>query len=173
MGQYNPIVYSKFFTLIYNTNENAQSFDAVKNIILNSDLLKNDTDDFMLKPPVLLTPIHELCHEELLMLIWNAKYARELFLPQRWAITYYKNLETNECYKCSSDAQFFCVDKIITNCVNNCVKFNSFSSEDTDDLQTIVFDTDNYCVICRRALFNIINVENNGMFVCLDESCFE
>lgn len=145
MGHYNVYQRSLFNTML-DEGDTVQSFDFVFNVISKSDTLRNDTANFMKDPPELNTPLYESCHEEIFMLMWYTKYAQEVFLPFNWFCLHFIN-ESRTCFRCSREDQpQFTISPV-------------YSFEDVDELQTRLFTCNNYCVGCRRILFDVLDVE--------------
>nr|UYX49736.1 hypothetical protein Datr000105 [Darna trima granulovirus] len=167
MGEIIVYRFSHFDSLIKaHHTDSVTLFDAMLSIINDSDILKNDIAQFMIFSPELLLPVYDLSHEELFMLLWNAKYAEELFLPEYWAFVYYADAATRECYKCSSSAKLYYTSPLAESYDCNCMKRTYYYNDDVDELKRFVFQRNNYCIKCRRALYNIIDVEENDTFRC-------
>lgn len=137
---------SKFYTMIEDGRENVNIFDYVMKIITKTDLLKNDTADFMCEEPVLLTPVYKLCHEELLMLMWNTKYAESAFLPEKW-----RAVMVSRCNFCDTLGLQRSEDTFRHHEVHD--------YDDVNKLWLLVFDRSNYCEMCRHALYDIETCE--------------
>ncbi|AKN81051.1 hypothetical protein [Lonomia obliqua multiple nucleopolyhedrovirus] len=164
MGHYYNV--SRFTLFCCNTN-NTFSFDAIQRLLRDSNYFEND-DNMSQTEPELLTPVYNLCHEELFALMWNAKYAKSTFLPEYWAPLYYKS-KNNECRECNSDGNnphLNATTAVTLWC--GCEKFQYYTSDDLETLCDIVLDLNNYCIVCKNALFNIINVEFDENFKCFN-----
>nr|ANY57500.1 hypothetical protein PhopGVgp111 [Phthorimaea operculella granulovirus] len=130
MGHSGLIAFNRFDDLIL-PDETCIHFDVVKNIIQYTNILQKDTASFMKEDATFLSPVYELCHEELFMLMWNVKY-KELFLPENWiAVT------TDTCYNCDGGSG---------------IKIGLHEN----DIYKIVFDHKLYCINCRHALYDIL-----------------
>lgn len=129
----------KFNTLLEDRADCAAIFDACAKIIEDTDLLKDDTAEFMLQPPALLTPLRALSREELLMLMWNVKYRNEQFLFERWRLLF-------------ADACRQCADRPPRSYLTV-----SYSAEDIGPLRDALFDRANFCAKCGIVLFEIVN----------------
>nr|AUF82036.1 hypothetical protein [Cryptophlebia leucotreta granulovirus] len=129
----------------FNTLTELESFETIFNIIVNSDALQNDNAQFMLEPPEMTLPLHELCQAELHMLMWYIKYSKEEFLPQKWYFLFFIN-DARTCYECSNDVPDFHVSS------------QTYDNEDVEELKLELFNINNYCVKCKRALFDIFDM---------------
>ncbi|ABC61232.1 unknown [Choristoneura occidentalis granulovirus] len=145
MGFAQKIDECKFDLMMTDANENTKIFDAVFNIIHDTDDLEKDLSNFMTEGAVLLRPIFELCHEEILMFVWNLKYKCLDIMPDKWFLFFYENCN-KVCYKCSGDIFKYSVSS----------HQMYFNENDYELLQNVVFDINNYCVNCRRALYDIL-----------------
>lgn len=137
--------FSLFYLLLDDNRESAETFDVIVNVIQNSDVLQNDTEEFMKRPAELLLPLYDLSHEELYMYLWNVKYRNELFLPEKWCVLYFKN-SSNTCFNCSTKPPSLYHSRV-------------FHAEHFDDMAKIAFDRTNYCVLCRRAIYSVVDVD--------------
>jgi hypothetical protein len=159
---------SSYFDSLDVNNESCAKFDLMLKLIKFTDVFEKDTAQFMREEPRLLTPVYSLCHEEIFMLMWYAKYAQNKFLPERWSITYYS--DNNMCNMCSPNKKVseYLLKKDQCYCFEcDTHKFDSYTDEDCDVLREIIFNLSNYCFCCRRPLYNIVDVEDDNRFFCL------
>jgi hypothetical protein len=131
--------------LLYHNTEDVFVFDAVLCLIKNTERLEHDNGIFN-EEPDFSVPLYEFNHKELYSLMWYIKYGESLFLPEHWTVLYY--MCDNKCKYCSSEKPKKYYER-----------YQCFSAEDVDKLHDVVFDIKNYCVLCRRALFDVLNVE--------------
>lgn len=94
----------------------------------------------------------------------------QLFLPEQYTVFWYKD-KYRMCKWCSDDVVYATSEEkfYFTNC---CWKrrLSYYNCYDVDNIHDIVTDMSSYCVECHRALFNIIDTENDNfprhMYFC-------
>ncbi|QBQ01625.1 PrGVORF101 -like protein [Hyphantria cunea granulovirus] len=114
-------------------------------------------------------PIYNYTKAEVINLILATKTAESTFLPERWAYVWYKDNQNN-CYKCSTNAKLHYPNlfSYMDCCYSE--RYTSFTGWDWDELEDLVINLDNYCSICCRPLYNIINIDvNPSLYLC--QSC--
>nr|QBI90308.1 hypothetical protein [Trichoplusia ni single nucleopolyhedrovirus] len=156
MGHYSFDRKSIFDSLIEADDfDDVEKFDFIKSVIVNTDLLENDCAGFMDSELsfIVPTPVYELCHEELLTIIWMAKYAKSCFLPEVW-ICYVREYD-GKCFKCVGRARLHNSCSCIY-CVAEIGQF--YRHDDIDKFAELVNNDKNYCSSCRMALYEIEDV---------------
>ncbi|AGR56806.1 HESP054 [Hemileuca sp. nucleopolyhedrovirus] len=143
--------------------EKPHQFDAIKSLLEHTDHFKHDTVLESECPELNVeTAVYDYDHQQIFELMWMAKYAKCHFLYEKWSILYYKNYEHNTCYRCSDlmhrpSMKRFDTDNL--RCVL-CQTYYNYSFNDDDKLYDIVFNSKNYCTLCRRPLYDIICTED-------------
>lgn len=165
MGYFSIEQKSIFDTLIEAVGlQDVDKFDYVKDIIVNTDLLEKDCADFMdpeFSYNISTLPIYEWCHEELLRIIWMTKYRIDCFLPEFWI--FFNIQYKGKCYKCDYRAQLYDPESCK---ICNAEAGRLYYHDDRDMLEKFVNDNKNYCISCRTALYNIVDVYNFNGSIC-------
>lgn len=148
--------------------QNVFVFDSILLLLKNTDILENDN---ILHPePDLSVSIYKISHKKLYSLMWFTKYGKSLFLPKYWAILYF--MYNNKCNNCSKmKANKYFKSSTVQSLWCRYEKYEYFTNEAVDKLYSVIFDLKNYCIMCRRALFDIVDVEENEKFKCFKSCC--